>query len=331
VSKTTGSVAVMRADGRPAVAHPQWPDCRLSFGARGRNVKVPPRALVPVGRRRGPSGAALARVRQAPGAVAARLVGGRDRIPVLGKPPLSPARPGRSGRAAPLGRLVDAGGREFALGGVDHRFEVAEVGADRLDLGGQDDLELVGDRPGRQPPAATLRGRELRRRLVVARLPVELVLGRVDRLGLLDDLSRQLQSAGPSRDGLEPTGRHPDIRRKRQRPPSRYATLSAVRALSRIIGVLLYLTSIVIAAWGPLPDAGAIAAWIVINLGIGFWTSRWRSTALALFVPAVILAGPNRLSTDQVLWLALACMASAVWLLAVGVAARRSIDAQLSP
>jgi hypothetical protein len=43
-----------------------------------------------------------------------------------------------------------------------------------------------------QPPAATLRGRELRRQLVAARLPVELVLGRVSCLGLLDDLARQL-------------------------------------------------------------------------------------------------------------------------------------------
>ena len=43
-----------------------------------------------------------------------------------------------------------------------------------------------------QPAAAALRGRELRRQLVAARLPVELVLGRVDRLGLLDDLAREL-------------------------------------------------------------------------------------------------------------------------------------------
>jgi len=31
------------------------------------------------------------------------------------------------------------------LGGVQHRLEVPEVGADGLDLGGQDDLVLVGD------------------------------------------------------------------------------------------------------------------------------------------------------------------------------------------
>jgi hypothetical protein len=43
-----------------------------------------------------------------------------------------------------------------------------------------------------QPPAATLCGRELLRQLVAARLAIELVLGRVDRLGLLDDLPGQL-------------------------------------------------------------------------------------------------------------------------------------------
>jgi hypothetical protein len=43
-----------------------------------------------------------------------------------------------------------------------------------------------------QPPAAPLRGRELRRQLVAARLPVALILGRIDRLGLLDDLAREL-------------------------------------------------------------------------------------------------------------------------------------------
>ena len=43
-----------------------------------------------------------------------------------------------------------------------------------------------------QPAATTLRGRELRRQLVAARLAVELVLGRVDRLGLLEDLAREL-------------------------------------------------------------------------------------------------------------------------------------------
>ena len=31
------------------------------------------------------------------------------------------------------------------LGGVEHRLQVPEVGADGLDLGGQDDLLLVGD------------------------------------------------------------------------------------------------------------------------------------------------------------------------------------------
>ena len=44
-----------------------------------------------------------------------------------------------------LGRLVDAGRGELALGGVEHRLEVSEVAADGLDLGGQDDLVLVGD------------------------------------------------------------------------------------------------------------------------------------------------------------------------------------------
>ena len=37
------------------------------------------------------------------------------------------------------------GGRELAFGGVEHRLEVSEVGADGLDLGGQNDLVLVGD------------------------------------------------------------------------------------------------------------------------------------------------------------------------------------------
>src|SRR6202034_1993148 len=36
-----------------------------------------------------------------------------------------------------------------------------------------------------QPGAAALRGRELRRQLVAAAVPVELVLGRISRLGLL--------------------------------------------------------------------------------------------------------------------------------------------------
>jgi hypothetical protein len=31
-----------------------------------------------------------------------------------------------------------------ALRGVEHRFQVPEVGADGLDLGGQDDLVLAG-------------------------------------------------------------------------------------------------------------------------------------------------------------------------------------------
>ena len=45
-----------------------------------------------------------------------------------------------------LRRLGDAGGRQLALGGVEHRLEVSEVSADRLDLGGQNDLVFVGDR-----------------------------------------------------------------------------------------------------------------------------------------------------------------------------------------
>ena len=43
------------------------------------------------------------------------------------------------------GQRVDAGGRELALGGVEHRLEVSEVGADGLDLGRHHDLVLVGD------------------------------------------------------------------------------------------------------------------------------------------------------------------------------------------
>jgi hypothetical protein len=43
------------------------------------------------------------------------------------------------------GQLVDAGGLELALGDVEHRLKVSEVGADGLDFGGQDDLVLVGD------------------------------------------------------------------------------------------------------------------------------------------------------------------------------------------
>ena len=44
-----------------------------------------------------------------------------------------------------LGRVVDAGGVQLALGGVEHRLEMTEVRADGLDLRGQDDLLLVGD------------------------------------------------------------------------------------------------------------------------------------------------------------------------------------------
>jgi hypothetical protein len=44
-----------------------------------------------------------------------------------------------------LGQLVDARGLELALGGIEHRLQVSEVGADCLDLGGQHDLVLVGD------------------------------------------------------------------------------------------------------------------------------------------------------------------------------------------
>ena len=190
-----------------------------------------------------------------------------------------------------LGPLVDAGGRELAAGRGKHRLEMPEVGADRLDLGGQHDLVLVGDRlrvvalqepeqsfdaarvgvgdidaplrcggrlvgvrrpaetpavlhpPARpiglvgpvgaqlspelllqaplglpqalraatrhrrrvrgplglqalldlaQPAATALGGRELRRQLVTARLAVELILGRVNGLGLLEDLARKL-------------------------------------------------------------------------------------------------------------------------------------------
>ena len=46
------------------------------------------------------------------------------------------------------GPLVDAGRRALALGGVEHRLEVSEASADGLDLGGQHDLVLVGDRLG---------------------------------------------------------------------------------------------------------------------------------------------------------------------------------------
>src|SRR3954469_9328797 len=43
------------------------------------------------------------------------------------------------------GRLVDAGVLHLAAGGVEHRLEVAEVAAGGHDLGGEDDLVLVGD------------------------------------------------------------------------------------------------------------------------------------------------------------------------------------------
>ena len=39
----------------------------------------------------------------------------------------------------------DAGGLQLALGGVEHRLEVAEVRCGGHDLGGDDDLMLVGD------------------------------------------------------------------------------------------------------------------------------------------------------------------------------------------
>jgi hypothetical protein len=45
-----------------------------------------------------------------------------------------------------LGRVVDAGRGELALGGVEHRLQVPEIGADGLDLGSQHDLVFVGDR-----------------------------------------------------------------------------------------------------------------------------------------------------------------------------------------
>jgi hypothetical protein len=44
-----------------------------------------------------------------------------------------------------LGRVIDAGGSELALRGIEHRLKVPEVGADGLDLGGQHDLVLVRD------------------------------------------------------------------------------------------------------------------------------------------------------------------------------------------
>ena len=44
-----------------------------------------------------------------------------------------------------LGRVRDAGGGQLALRGVEHRLEVTEVRADRLDFGGEDHLMLVDD------------------------------------------------------------------------------------------------------------------------------------------------------------------------------------------
>jgi hypothetical protein len=41
--------------------------------------------------------------------------------------------------------IGDAGCHEFALGGVEHRFEVSEVRRDRHDFGGDHDLVFVGD------------------------------------------------------------------------------------------------------------------------------------------------------------------------------------------
>jgi hypothetical protein len=75
---------------------------------------------------------------------------------------------------APLGLL------EALRAAARHRLRV------RRALGLQAPLGLA------QPPAATLCGRELLRQLVAARLAIELVLGRVDRPGLLDDLPGQL-------------------------------------------------------------------------------------------------------------------------------------------
>src|SRR5204863_949586 len=43
------------------------------------------------------------------------------------------------------GRLLDADARKLAAGGVEHRLEVSEISAGGLDLGGDDDLVLVGD------------------------------------------------------------------------------------------------------------------------------------------------------------------------------------------
>ena len=43
------------------------------------------------------------------------------------------------------GRLLDADALKLAARGVEHRLEVTEVTAGGLDLGGDDDLVLVGD------------------------------------------------------------------------------------------------------------------------------------------------------------------------------------------
>ena len=190
------------------------------------------------------------------------------------------------------GSLVDAGGLELALGGVEHRLEVSEVRRGGHHLGGDDDLLVVGDglcvvalqepataraldqarvqvggvdlalrrgrwrvgirsaaeappvlraprpvaliglvganlgpqffveaalgflealgavarnRPGllgallfeaalglAQPRAPALAGAQLLGQLVAARVAVELVLGGIDRLGLFEDLAREL-------------------------------------------------------------------------------------------------------------------------------------------
>ena len=44
-----------------------------------------------------------------------------------------------------LRNIGDAGRREFALRGVEHRFQMPEVGRNGHDLGGDHDLVLVGD------------------------------------------------------------------------------------------------------------------------------------------------------------------------------------------
>jgi hypothetical protein len=60
-----------------------------------------------------------------------------------------------------LGDIGDAGSRAFALGGFEHRLKVAEVGRDGHDLGGDDDLVLVGRQPGRCSPAEPAAARPL--------------------------------------------------------------------------------------------------------------------------------------------------------------------------